>query len=99
MKKLILLLLVIIGCNSKKNAEIKKNNVYFSYSILKGLEPENVVTRRDPSDVIKVVTHITCVYKQKYLKYLVATVAITHLFGTQPQKMVKYGRERSNSKR
>ena len=54
MKKLILLLLVIIGCNSKKNAEIKISNVYFSYSILKGLEPENGVTRRDPSDVIKV---------------------------------------------
>ena len=54
MKKLILLLLVITGCNSKKNPEIKINNVSFSYSLLKGLEPENGVTRRDPSDVIKV---------------------------------------------
>ena len=54
MKKLILLLLVLIGCTSKKNTEIKINSVSFSYSILKGLEPETDVTRRDPSDVIKV---------------------------------------------
>jgi beta-xylosidase len=53
-RKLILLLLVLIGCTSKKNTEIKINSVSFSYSILKGLEPETGVTRRDPSDVIKV---------------------------------------------
>lgn len=50
----LILALGLIGCASKKNIEIKINSVSFSYSILKGLEPENGVTRRDPSDVIKV---------------------------------------------
>jgi hypothetical protein len=50
----LILALVLIGCTSKKNTEIKINRVSFSYSILKGLEPENGITRRDPSDVIKV---------------------------------------------
>ncbi len=50
----LILLLALIGCTSKKNTEVKINSVSFSYSILKGLEPENGVTRRDPSDVIKV---------------------------------------------
>jgi len=58
-RKLILLLLVLIGCNSKKNTEIKINSVSFSYSILKGLEPENGVTRRDPSDGLIELKYVT----------------------------------------
>lgn len=37
-----------------KNTEIGIQKVSFSYSILKGLEPENGVCRRDPSDIINV---------------------------------------------
>ncbi|MCP4978094.1 MAG: family 43 glycosylhydrolase [Maribacter sp.] len=50
----LILILVLIGCTSKKDTEIKVNSVSFSFSILKGLEPENGINRRDPSDVIKV---------------------------------------------
>lgn len=50
------LTLVLVGCATKKNNNtvIDINNVSFSYSILKGLEPENGVCRRDPSDIILV---------------------------------------------
>lgn len=46
--------MVLTGCNSKKNNKIEIDKVSFSYSTLKGLEPENGICRRDPSDVILV---------------------------------------------
>ena len=53
----ILIIAVTISyCTSatSKRFEFDINKVSFSYSILKGLEPEDGVCRRDPSDVIKV---------------------------------------------
>ncbi len=49
------LFLLFSGCRDKgRDKEIFPdiNKVSFSYSIMKGLEPENGVCRRDPSDVI-----------------------------------------------
>jgi predicted GH43/DUF377 family glycosyl hydrolase len=52
----IILLLGFAGCQDRKSIpnEISINEVIFSYQELKGLEPENGVCRRDPSDVIQV---------------------------------------------
>jgi sucrose-6-phosphate hydrolase SacC (GH32 family) len=50
------LLLMITACKDKKSLgnEVFIKEVLFSYSELTGLEPENGVCRRDPSDVIQV---------------------------------------------
>lgn len=48
----LILVFVLIGCSSEKNIDI--DEVSFNYSTLKGLEPENGICRRDPSDVILV---------------------------------------------
>lgn len=50
----LIFVLLLTGCTSKKNIEIDIDEVSFSYSTLKGLEPENGICRRDPSDVILV---------------------------------------------
>ncbi|EPR66230.1 family 43 glycosylhydrolase [Cyclobacterium qasimii] len=49
---ILIIVFLLIGCASKNN--IKIDEVSFSYSILEGLEPENGICRRDPSDVILV---------------------------------------------
>lgn len=51
---IIILILFLISCTNIKNTEIDIDEVLFSYSNLKGLEPENGICRRDPSDAILV---------------------------------------------
>ncbi|SOE23754.1 Glycosyl hydrolases family 43 [Spirosomataceae bacterium TFI 002] len=50
----IFLFLILAGFESKKSINSEIEEVTFSYATLKGLEPENGVCRRDPSDVILV---------------------------------------------
>ena len=47
---------ILFACGHKKvaPAQVQVKEVSFEYSLLKGLEPEQGVCRRDPSDVIKV---------------------------------------------
>ncbi len=51
---IIILALFTRSCSQQDPEQPKIDEVSFSYSLLHGLEPETGVTRRDPSDVIKV---------------------------------------------
>lgn len=65
----LILVFVLIGCTSEKNIDIDINEVSFSYSTLKGLEPENGICRRDPSDVILVNAIYYLWYTKTYKQY------------------------------